>query len=84
MGSIVTTQLANKNHHASSFLQLNSDSAASLLKQVSPYLILKRKQADIAIDFQDKLHIPKWKTKRQWQYRSQSRMKKLNARGKEV
>lgn len=69
------------NHKVGFMLLINSDSALTLLTQVLPYLIIKREQAQIAIDFQNSLHIPSRKADRPWQYAVRAKMQALNKRG---
>ncbi len=55
--------------------------ARSLLEQILPYLIIKRKQAIGGIKFQKRLRDPALKADRSWQMDWLLKMKALNARG---
>ena len=62
-------------------LILNSDSALSLLEQIQPYVILKKEQVRLVIDFQHRLKDPSLKADRSWQYDYREQVKALNQRG---
>jgi hypothetical protein len=63
------------------FFQVNSDLAASLLRQIVDYLIIKKEQAQLALDFQERLKDPSQKADRTWQYEVLARMRTMNKRG---
>lgn len=81
MGSIVTFDGKDDRHKVSSWFQLNSDAASTLLEQVTPYLIIKQRQALLALEFQKKLHDPSFKSQREWQHAALEQMKDMNRRG---
>jgi hypothetical protein len=68
-------------HKQSFILALNADAAASLLQQVRPYLRIKHKQADLALDFQERLKTPALNASRSWQFDYLNRIKAMNRRG---
>ncbi len=59
----------------------NSEAAETLLKQILPYLKLKREQAELALSFQGKLREPELKADRDWQINFRQTMQALNMRG---
>jgi hypothetical protein len=61
---------------------LNGDAAVSITEQLIPYLILKKAQAELGVDFQKRLRIPALKADRTWQQECRSRMAQLNKKGK--
>lgn len=79
-GNIVTKAREEK-HKVSHMLILNSDSALSLLEQIQPYVILKKEQVRLVIDFQHRLKDPSLKADRSWQYDYREQVKALNQRG---
>ncbi len=80
VGVIITHRHENPRHSDSSHLQLQADAAESLLSQILPYLIIKKEQAEIAIDFHKKLRDPKQKSDPSWQVETMTKIKSLNQR----
>jgi hypothetical protein len=68
-------------HKIGYILMLNSDAALSLLEQIKPYVVLKREQVRLAIDFQHRLKDPSLKADRSWQYDYREQVQALNRRG---
>jgi hypothetical protein len=58
-----------------------SEAAESLLRQLLPYLQIKRRQAELAISVQERLRVPAEKADRSWQAEVVSISKGLNKRG---
>ena len=81
VGNIVLKATSNPKHKQSGMWLCNSQAAASVLEQLADYLIIKKEQARMAIDFQHKLHVPVEKAQRDWQHQWRERMKSLNLRG---
>jgi|SRR3990172_5298428 len=81
VGNIVTTKPKREQHKPGGMWLVNSQAAASLLQQIRPYLVIKAKQADLALDFQRKLKIPAEKAEKEWQEQWRRRMRGMNARG---
>lgn len=80
-GNIVTTTHANSKHATSHLLLINSQAALSFLEQVLPYLHIKAEQAQVAIDFQQRLKVPSLKADTTWQFEARERLRILNQRG---
>lgn len=81
-GTCVTTKTRRSDiHKPGHLLSLNTRPAYMLLKQIVDYLIIKKEQALLAIEFYDKLEVPALKADKSWQYEYQDRMKALNKRG---
>ena len=55
--------------------------ASKVLVQINPYMIIKRKQANMAIDFQDRLMNPALKYDKEWQIKAKERMHNMNKKG---
>lgn len=68
-------------HSRSWTLQANAEAAETLLIQVRPYLIRKRKQADLAMDFQKRLRDPALNADKSWQQEYRAKMQWLNRKG---
>lgn len=81
-GNIVSHDRHNPNHKEGHHLQLNAEAALSLLEQIEPFLIIKKEQCALAIEFHHRLQDPQSKADRQWQYKSRETMQRLNKRGK--
>ena len=62
--------------------QVNGDGAESFIRQIMPYLVLKRPRAELGIEFQERLRIPALKADRSWQTEYRDRMRELNKRGR--
>jgi len=81
-GSVVAKFNYNKSSNKDGFaFQVNADLALSLLRQVVDYLVIKKEQALLAIDFQTKLQDPKLKADRTWQHAVREQMQAMNKRG---
>ncbi len=61
--------------------QVNSDLAVSLLRQIVDYLVVKKPQALLAIDFQARLKDSAQKADRTWQHTVREQMRAMNKRG---
>lgn len=81
IGSIVKKNCYSDKHKLAYHWQVNSEAAISVIKQIEPYLIIKKNQAAVAMDFQEKLSDPQWKSKTEWQIRYLDLMQLLNKRG---
>lgn len=68
-------------HKLSGFWIVNGDGAESVLRQILPYLVTKKRQAELAITFQEQLRTPALKADRTWQMDYMTRMQALNRRG---
>lgn len=80
-GSLSTKTRQSKVHATSYILQFNADAALSLLLQVRMYLRIKKEQADLGINFQERLKIPALNLDRSWQVDYGNRLRELNKRG---
>lgn len=60
---------------------VNGDAAVSFTKQILPFVRLKKEQAELGIEFQERLRDPALKADRTWQEEWRQRMRLLNARG---
>jgi len=81
VGNVTEKSRENQNHATSYMLLINSNAANSLLKQVSKYLIIKKEQALLAMEFFGNLRTPKLKSEREWQAAAKATMQELNRRG---
>jgi hypothetical protein len=84
IGSIVTQRRASERHSECRYWQCYSEAAESLLKQILPYLRIKRAQADLALSVQERLRDPKLKADRVWQQEAVAQMQAMNKRGPKV
>lgn len=83
VGNIVDVKATHDaaKHKAQRIWLVNSQAAASVLEQIEPYLIIKKEQAQLAIEFQQKLKVPKEKADKEWQEQWRQRLRAMNARG---
>lgn len=56
----------------------NAEAAEGVLRQIRPFLMIKRAQADLAIKIQEDLRDPEKKADRSWQEQSVAQMQTLN------
>lgn len=80
-GHIVTASRNNDKHATSYLLIVSSQSAASLLEQIAPYIHLKNEQAQLGIEFYQRLRVPRLKADKSWQIKARDRLRDLNQRG---
>ena len=66
---------------ASWFWRANGGAGEDILKQIFPFLITKKVQANLAIETQERLRNPALKADRLWQEEYRLKMKDLNKRG---
>lgn len=81
VGNIVLKKSTNPNHKDGGTWMANSQAAASILVQIIPYLVIKKEQALLAIEFQAKLKVPADKAEKGWQEEWRHRMQAMNKRG---
>lgn len=81
VGAIITKQHRNLNHRTSLQLAINSSAAYTLIMQIEPYLLIKREQAQLAIDFFERIKEPTLKADRTWQFEYREQMQQMNRRG---
>lgn len=81
VGNVAGGKRQNQKHSYCWNAFVNSEAAASLLVQVLPFMLTKRVQAEIAIDYHQKLRDPSYAANVDWQQRAMSQMKELNRRG---
>lgn len=81
VGRTHTRSERNPKHAAGYWWQASGEAAASVLTQIRPYLKVKHEQAQLGMDFQDRLRTPALKADRSWQQEYRLRMKELNRRG---
>lgn len=68
-------------HRGAFFTAFNSTAAYTLLKQIEPYLLIKREQALLGIEFFERIKDPALKADRTWQYEYRERLQHMNRRG---
>ena len=61
--------------------QANSEAAESIIEQLLPYLIVKKEQAKLALETQERLRNPTLNADRTWQQEYIAQMKTMNQRG---
>lgn len=61
--------------------QANSEAAESIIQQIEPYLIVKKEQAKLALETQERLRNPALNADRDWQQEYITQMKAMNKRG---
>lgn len=81
VGNIVDVTSRNAKHKQQRCWLVNSQAAQSVLEQVEPYMIIKREQAQLAIEFQKRLKTPAEKAQKEWQEQWRQRLRAMNARG---
>ena len=81
IGTMFFRQRKNERHAPCYSWQASSDAACSLLRQIQPYLLIKGKNAELALETQARLAIPAFKADKSWQDDYRPRMKTLNRRG---
>lgn len=81
VGVSVLTRHDEAKHRPAYIMALNTQPAYSLLKQVLPYLIIKKAQAELAIQFTERQAIPKEKADQSWQLEMKAAMQAMNLRG---
>jgi hypothetical protein len=81
VGAIVTKHHKNPKWKTGHTYQINSHAAHSVIQQIRPYLIIKAKQADLAIATYEGLNDPNRKSEKAWQVEAYMQMKELNRRG---
>lgn len=81
VGNIVRKKSENPRHKSSYLWLVNSQAAASVLKQILVYLVIKQRQAEIGIEFQNRLKVPSHKAEKEWQKQWRTVVQRLNRRG---
>ena len=71
----------SERHKPSGWWLANGEAAETVIRQLLPYLVTKRLQAELAVSFQEKLRTPALKADRSWQAAALARMRRLNRRG---
>jgi hypothetical protein len=82
--NIIYKKRASEKHDIGLTLACHGNVAEGLLRQVLPYLIVKKQQAELALDFQDKTKIPEWRANLEWQKECLAKMHELNKRGNQA
>ena len=80
-GSYSSKKQMSGNHKIGYTLSYNGDAALSLFEQIETYIVLKKKQVNLAIEFQHRLHNPSLKADHTWQYEFREQVQLLNKRG---
>lgn len=75
---------ATEKHKAGYAWRVAGDGAESLLLQIRPFLRIKARQADLALEHHARLRDPALKSDQSWQQANLLRMKELNRRGGNV
>jgi hypothetical protein len=81
---IVTKRQVSEKHDRGMHWQCNALSAVSMLEQISPYLIVKRRQADLSLLTMERLKDPKLKADKEWQKEYKRKIQELNKRGPNI
>ena len=82
IGGVVDWHDGHENHAIRYQSQANGEAALTLLQQVEPFLVRKRKQASLAISHQLSLRDPSLSSDPSWQQVNYNLMMKLNSRGR--
>lgn len=83
-GSAIEAPRKSSNHKVGWTWQLNAEAADSLLRQISKYLVIKRRQADLALEFRNKIQDSQWRRRFDWQQEMLQQMQQLNRRGPDM
>lgn len=78
VGQVIQKKLYNTKARLCWQWQAHSEAAESMLKQIRPYMKVKKAQADLAIEFQERLRNPSLLADRSWQFEWKERMTALN------
>lgn len=79
---VIVRRLPNNKKHATSYTyQINSHGANSIIQQIRPHMVIKARQADLAMEAYRGLNDPLKKSDRTWQTEAYEQMKQLNRRG---
>jgi hypothetical protein len=82
VGAVTAQPRANPAlHRVAMYFQCYSEAAESLLRQIAPYLRIKRAQADLALSVQERLRDARLKADPAWQQAAVAQMQALNRRG---
>lgn len=81
IGSVYRHEPNKSNHKVGWSWRCHSNGAEELLRQIRPFLRIKPFQADLAINFHERLRNPEFKADRSWQAEWMSTMKRMNKRG---
>jgi hypothetical protein len=81
VGASVNKNFSSPKHDMGLTWACAGDAAVGLLEQILPYLIVKRTQAELAINFQKRLSNAANKASRNWQKEVKDKMGLLNHRG---
>ncbi|MGD9724734.1 MAG: hypothetical protein AB7U76_26150 [Pirellulales bacterium] len=83
IGTRATRNRTNEKHALVYHWQVNGDGAESFTRQLIPYLVLKRPQAELGVEFQERLRDRALKADRTWQEEYRVRMTAMNRRGRQ-
>lgn len=78
---IIFKKRTSEKHATALTLACHGKTAESLLRQVLPYLVIKRTQAALALEYQDKMKLPEWRGNLAWKMECMDKMHELNKRG---
>lgn len=81
IGSVNKQHAATVTHKASFQWNATNESAVTLLRQLTPYMIVKRERAELAIEFFTRLQESPSRIDLSWQEEYRQRMLRLNQRG---
>lgn len=84
VGDVQWKHRGNEKHRAAGMWSANSDAAEGIIAQMLPYLVIKRQQAELALDFRQRIRNPADKADPTWQEQYRLRMCAMNARGPKV
>jgi hypothetical protein len=82
--NIIQKRRTNELHANGYTINCHASVAEGLLKQLLPYLILKKPQAELVLDFQEKMRSPEWRGNLDWQAACNAKMHELNKRGNQA
>lgn len=81
VGRVVAGRAETEKAKASWAWQCQSEAAETVLRQIRPFMRIKRAQADLAVETQERLRDPALKSDRAWQGEYRQMMKAMNRRG---
>lgn len=81
IGGIYKHQRKNAKHKTGWSWRTHSEGAETLLRQLLPFLKIKKKQAEMGVQFQERLRTPSLKIEKSWQLEWMAKMKEMNRRG---
>lgn len=81
VGKVMLHRKADHRIRTTWMYQSNSEAAESVIEQILPYLIIKKEQAKLALETQERLRNPALNADRVWQQEYIAQMRSMNKRG---